>query len=94
MIAKDGITYYPETMGPVTVPIKIPAPKTVVADPRPTADQISAMTPIKKLSFAVNLYSGEYCLPPQFVKGATEKKPDKNRVTKSVSMLGARACPM
>ena len=43
------ITYYPETMGPTTVPTKRPAPKRVVAGPRPTADQISAMTPIKNL---------------------------------------------
>ena len=67
MIAKEKITYYPETMGPVTVPIKIPAPKTVVAGPRPTADQISAMTPVKKLGFADYLFSRENCLPPQFV---------------------------
>ena len=48
IIIKERITYYPETMGPVTVPTKRPAPKRVVAGPRPTADQISAMTPIEK----------------------------------------------
>ena len=36
-------------MGPPTVPRKSPAPKRVVAGPRPTADHISAMTPIEKL---------------------------------------------
>ena len=98
IIIKERITYYPETMGPVTVPTKRPAPKRVVAGPRPTADQISAMTPIEKkkktYSLPVSLYNEENCLPPQFVKGATEKKPDKNRVTRSVCMLGASACPM
>ena len=93
-IVKERITYYPETTGPATAPIKRPAPKRVVTGPRPTADQISAMTPIKTYSLPVSLYSGENYLPPQFVKGATEKKPDKNQVAKSVCMLGTRACPM
>ena len=48
-IVKERITYYPETMGPVTVPKKRLATKRVVAGPRPTADQMSAMTPIEKL---------------------------------------------
>ena len=48
-IAEQKITYYPETIGPTTVPRKSPAQKRVVAGPRPTADQISAMTPIKNL---------------------------------------------
>ena len=49
IIVKERITYYPETTGPVTVPRKRPAAKTVVAGPRPTADQISARTPIENL---------------------------------------------
>jgi hypothetical protein len=32
-------------------------------------------------------------VPPQFVSGATAKKPAKNRVTSSVSIFWARACP-
>ena len=76
------------------MPTKKPAQKRVVAGPRPTAGQISAMTPIIIYSLLVTLYSGKNCLPPQFVKGATEKNPDKNRVTSSVCMLGARACPI
>ena len=79
------MTYYPETMGPATVPTKRPAPKIVVAGPRPTADQISAMTPMKKTyGLPLSMNSGQNCLPPQFVKGATEKKPEKNRHTRSV----------
>ena len=46
---KKKITYYPETMGPSTVPTKILLEKTVVASPRPSAGQISAMTPIKNI---------------------------------------------
>ena len=77
------------------MPTKKPAQKRVVAGPRPTAGQTSAMTPVlEAYNLPVTLYNAESCLPPQFVKGATEKKPDKNRVTRSVCILGARACPM
>lgn len=82
-------TYYPLTIGPRTGPIKVAAVKTLVAGPRPPADHISAITP------ALNQYKvkgfNDMAVPPQFVRGATAKKPERNRVIKRVSMLGARA---
>lgn len=63
-----------------------------MAGPRPTAGQISAMTPDDKLREKKIPPKKRY-LPPEFVRGATAKKPEKNRVTSNVSILGARACP-
>ena len=49
MPVEEKITYDPETTGPSIVPIKRPLQKRLVARPRPTADQISAITPIKNI---------------------------------------------
>ena len=78
-------------MGPRTGPRKTLAVKRVMAGPRPTAGQISVMTPEDKLR--KKEYSKIEYLPPVTVGGATAKKPEKNRVTINVSILGASACP-
>ena len=83
-------TYNPPTMGPATGPINVAAANTLVAGPRPAADQISAMTPTLHQLMAENRERDEH-IPEQLVKGATAKKPHKKRVTRRVSMFWAKA---
>ena len=92
MRVKNKRTHNPPTIGPRTGPVKTQAVKRVVAGPRPTAGQISAMTPDDTLKGKENAQKIKY-LPPATVGGATAKKPEKRRVTINVSILGASACP-
>lgn len=90
---KDIPTYYPATMGPMTGPINTLAVKRLVASPRVSADQMSAMTPETADDQQTKYIQEEVDLPPQFVIGATAKNPERNLVTSSVSMFFASACP-
>ena len=74
-------------MGPVTVPRNRPAQKRVVAAPRPTADQISAMTPIKKL-----LVCRKFCIADRiaYLRNLLKEQQKRNQI--KIELPGVFVC--